>query len=133
VPNWRYQLGNPRIQIRKYQLSGYENDDGVLADRAARNQVADQSAPRHPSVNLLSRFELSWWRDVLPMLDSKNYLPVAGVKRLLGMLQDREAGFQTSLTVLPPENRQYFQERSQELQRFLQQAIDLNEPIYCSL
>ncbi len=81
--------------------------------------------------DVLWKFGLSWWEDVIPMLDHKGRLSIAGAKRLLTMLTEREGLFEKN--VAGTDNEQYFRSRYIELLQFLNQAIALKEPIDCSL
>jgi hypothetical protein len=83
--------------------------------------------------NLLWKFGLSWWEDVIPMLDDDYQLSVAEVHNLLNMLKQRETVFELKLAVLPAEEQPYFRDRYAALQWFLNQAIELNTPVDVSL
>jgi len=83
--------------------------------------------------DLLWKFGLSWWTDVIPMLDADHRLSGGQITRLLELLHEREERFEASLAELPQDERPYFRQGYEELQRFLKTAIDLNEPIDCSL
>lgn len=83
--------------------------------------------------NVLWQFGLSWWEDVIPLLDKQSNLTVGQAETLLAMLHEREAVFEEKLAQLPVSERQYFRSRATELQMFLQMAIKLDSPIHCSL
>lgn len=83
--------------------------------------------------DLLRTFDLSWWVDITPLLDSEQRLSVANARKFLEILTQREATFKSSVASMPSNDKQYFQEQYRRLQRFLQEAIDLDQPIECSL
>lgn len=83
--------------------------------------------------DLLWKFGLSWWTDVIPLLDDEQRLSVENTKKLLALLKERELTFETNLSGMSAEDTRYFQEHYSRLQRFLQEAIDLDEPVECSL
>jgi hypothetical protein len=82
---------------------------------------------------LLWWFGLSWWTDVIPLLDDNDNLSVAATEKLLALLKEREGSFEAKLKPLSAKERAYYRTRYAELQGFLQQAVALDEPIYCSL
>jgi hypothetical protein len=72
----RYTSGSPRNQYRRRQAE----------ELRAYNDWA-----------LLWKFRLSWWGDVIPMLDDKNRLSVEQAQGLLEMLKQRENVFELKL------------------------------------
>ena len=82
---------------------------------------------------LLWKFGLSWWNDVIPMLDDGYLMSVIAAERLLAMLSEREEAFEERLESLSDEEQQDFRTRYIELRQFLNQAIAMEEPIDCSL
>jgi hypothetical protein len=83
--------------------------------------------------DVLWQFGLSWWRDVIPMLDKDNRLSVASARRLLIMLDQREQSFEERLAGLPDKKKQSYRDRYIELRQFLNQAVALGESVICSL
>jgi len=83
--------------------------------------------------DLLWHFGLSWWNDVIPMLDEDCRLNAGAATRLLAMLTEREGVFGERLSDLSEGDAQYFRNRYVELRQFLNQAVALGEPIECSL
>jgi hypothetical protein len=83
--------------------------------------------------DVLWQFGLSWWTDVIPMLDKENRLSVASARRLLAMLDQREESFEQRLAGLPGKNQQSYRDRYVELRQFLNQAVALGESVNCSL
>jgi hypothetical protein len=83
--------------------------------------------------DVLWKFGLSWWEDVIPMLDHHSNLSVAEAKNLLAMLKEREKTFDLALAQLPAEDQQYFRRRYAALQEFLHEAIAMGTPIETSL
>lgn len=85
------------------------------------------------STNLLWQFGLSWWQDIIPMLDADGLLQPARVAELSKMLGDREDQFKANIADLRRRDRHYFTEKRVELLAFLQDAIRANEAVRCSL
>lgn len=83
--------------------------------------------------NLLWKFGLSWWTDVIPMLNSEGCLAPEQAACLLATLKEREPAFKAALGKLQPRDQAYFRERYAELQQFLNEAIALKKPVVCSL
>jgi hypothetical protein len=83
---------------------------------------------------MLWRFGLSWWNDVIPMLDDQeNYLSVEQAQKLLELLRSSEDVFEKNVAGDPEDTQRYFRRRYAELRRFLETAIRLNTPVLCSL
>lgn len=91
------------------------------------------------SWNLLWQLDLSWWRDVGKMLDERGYLTPEKAKEFREMVAGRELP-------TPPKafhgegwgestNKVYhhFVSKKAQLLRFLDKAVELGEPILCSL
>ena len=83
--------------------------------------------------NLLWKFGLSWWTDVLLMLDAEGCFTPEQAACLLARLKERESAFKDALGKLEPRDQAWFRECYAELQQFLKEAIALNEPVVCSL
>jgi hypothetical protein len=83
--------------------------------------------------NLLWKFGLSWWNDIIPMLDKDDRLSVQQAEILLEMLAEREALFEQNMEKLPLKEDMYFRQRYGELRDFLNDAIELDKPIDTSL
>lgn len=83
--------------------------------------------------NLLWKFGLSWWNDIIPMLDKEDRLWVQQAESLLKMLADREAVFEQNLDRMPVKEEMNFRSRYTELRDFLNEAIELDKPIDTSL
>jgi len=100
-----------------------------------QDQMLSQGYFRDPYNNwdLLWQFGLSWWNDIIPLLEDEARLTVPQVRRLLEMLTEREVTFDERLSALRLEDETYFRNRYLELRTFLNRAIALDEPIDCSL
>jgi hypothetical protein len=83
--------------------------------------------------DLLWKFGLSWWTDVIPMLDGEGQLSVEKAAGLLALLKQRDNIFQLKLAQLPASERKSFLDRYAKLQKFLNDAIELGSPIHASL
>ena len=82
--------------------------------------------------NLLWKFGLSWWGDVIPMLDHSLLSP-AQTLRLLAMMDERQGEFDRAVAALSIEEQTYFREKAAELRAFLREASTRGESIDCSL
>jgi hypothetical protein len=74
--------------------------------------------------------DLSWWTDVIPMLDDEGNLSSEKAEELVNMIEDREIELRSDQE---PLGEDYFQERKEALLKFLRQSVDSGEPIECSL
>lgn len=95
--------------------------------------------------NMLNKLGLSWWNDVVPMLDREGNLKGSKLKKFLIMITNRELSLPTKedliadhCTVDDDKNsidvwHQMFIDNHQELIKLVKLAIELNEPLYCSL
>lgn len=99
------------------------------------DQMMSQGYFRDPynEWDLLWKFGVSWWQDVIPMLDECGGLSVTAAEQLLARLREREGTFEANLVELAAEDERYFREKYAALQQFLNQAIELREVIDCSL
>lgn len=100
------------------------------------------------SSNLLSQLGLDWWKDIIPKLDNQ-CLPIEHCKWLLEEIKNRRIGeetvsnpienihkrlgLETQEKSLDSDTLKYFVEKKIELCNLLQDAITINEPLYCSL
>ena len=92
--------------------------------------------------SLLWVLGLSWWGDINKMLDKNRNLSVANTKKLLEMIKERKVPKtlvlnEEMVTIDDGENslaewRKSFVKRRVEFIKFLEKAIALREPIYCS-
>jgi len=112
-----------------------ERDEAQVRVHQCFVQMRSQGYFRDPynSWDLLWQFGLSWWIDVIPMLDEDSCLTVGAAKTLLAMLTEREDVFGERLSALSETDEQYLRDRYVELRQFLNQAIALGEAIDCSL
>jgi len=80
------------------------------------------------SSNLLWQLGLSWWADVLPMLDKQGYLPIRKARVFRQMLLERDIPHRGD-----DEEYAYFVNKKERLLRLLERSIQTQEKIYCSL
>ena len=73
---------------------------------------------------------LSWWTDVIPMLDDEGNLSSEKAKELVSMIEDRTINLREDQETIGEE---YFSERKEALLKFLQQSVSRGEPVECSL
>jgi hypothetical protein len=77
---------------------------------------------------LFAQLRLSWWQDMRAYLNDDGMLVPEQAKKLYAVVQDRV--FSPTLSV---KELAYFVAKKQRFLEFLQRAIDMNEPIYCSI
>ena len=96
------------------------------------------------ATSVLRTWGLSWWVDVIPMLTDEGFLTVDGTRALLDRLRSRPRVFPTIEQIVEQFGRvdekntiegwhEYFADKQRRLIQFLEHAIELNEPIRCSL
>jgi hypothetical protein len=83
--------------------------------------------------NLLWQFGLSWWSDVIPMLNRNDELSPQRAQKLLSMLDSRSAEFEERIAARAATKQKYFRKKWRALRYFLTTAIEQGEPIACSL
>jgi hypothetical protein len=93
--------------------------------------------------SILWQLGLSWWRDVGDMLDDEGYMQPEKIKEFLAMIEAAELPEPEQLklenaTIDDGENsreawHKSFVDHRKQLIAFLGHALDLNEPIYCSI
>ena len=87
--------------------------------------------------SVLATLGLSWWADVLPLLNKKSYMPVAKAKQFLktvkGSTQELDRKSYGDWNEPWPDIQKYFIEKRARLEAFIEQAIKLKEPILMSL
>ena len=112
-----------------------EHEDARERLRYCHEQMNSRGYFRDPynDWDVLWQFGLSWWDDVIPMLDEDARLSVANARRLLAMLDQREESFEERLAGLPDKKQQSYRDRYIELRQFLNQAVALGESVNCSL
>lgn len=119
----------------KYQRDTAEYDEAQKRVSECYDRLYECGYFRDPynDWDVLWRFGLSWWNDIVPLLNRENCLAVADVRRLLSMLDEHQGEFQGNMAECSPGDREYFENQAKALREFLNQAIELNEPIACSL
>ena len=124
------------VERRDSLLEGsMERAEAQEAVERCFDQMLSQGYFRDPYNNsdLLWQFGLSWWTDVIPMLDADGRLSVAKAVQLRDLLTRREDEFEERLAAMADQREQCFRNRYVELRQFLNQAIALGEAIDCSL
>ena len=82
------------------------------------------------SSSVMWALDLSWWTDVIPMLDDEGNLSSEKAKELVSMIEDRTINLRSDQEEIGEE---YFSERKEALLKFLQQSVSRGEPVECSL
>jgi len=82
---------------------------------------------------LLGKFGLSWWDDVMPMLNGQSQLTPKKASALLALLKEQEQVFECALASEQEPSRRFFRQEYTVFKEFLNQAILLGVPIECSL
>lgn len=93
------------------------------------------------ATSLLHKLGLSWWANVGDMLNDEGNLQPDKVKELLALIVERESQFKEFIAAEDfsewddprAEVIAYFEDKYERFKAFLQQAIDLDQPIYCSI
>lgn len=98
------------------------------------------------SSSLLWQLDLSWWSDIIPLVNKKGYMAPTKMKKFKQMLLEKDISLDlgkeakgkdwTFDNVSEKELKEwydYFVEKKQELIDFIDTAIALKEPIRCSL
>lgn len=85
------------------------------------------------SWNVLNKFGLSWWADVLPLLEDDRLLQPEQARALQRMLDRREHVFQENLAKLEETERVFFEKKRDRLRALLEEAIKSEQGIECSL
>lgn len=132
---------NRAVESRDSATSKEEKAFFQEAIDEAYNNLFPSNAYFRDSYNpssLLDKLGLSWWADVIPMLE-EGYLPIERAKEFLMILEnitlneekvlEAALDFQKSFE----EMIKYFHEKKENLMNLLRESIELNEPIYCSL
>jgi len=83
--------------------------------------------------SLLWQFGLSWFEDVIPLLDDNHELHTHEAKLLLRMLASQKEVFEQNMKECTRDERSYFRQRYKSLKHFLQKAIEAQVSIKCSL
>lgn len=128
---WEPQFEEAVRQRDSLKLGSKEYEQAEAEVDRCYQKMREQGYFRDPynDWDLLWKFRLSWWEDVIPMLDSDDRLSVAEAQNLLAMLKERENVFELRIAVLPSDDQPYFRSRYCALQEFLNRAIELNTPI----
>ncbi len=84
------------------------------------------------SSDLLWKFGLSWWANVLPMAKDGSLSPDSA-RCLLDWMTEREETFVSQVAALAERDREYFREKYDTFRDFLNEAIAAGEPVACSL
>jgi len=120
--------GNDKL-VEELRAKIDEAYNGMYADGYFRDSYNTSS--------VLWQMNLSWWGDVIPMLDENDLLSVEKCKTLRLMILGTPILIADGWTPEWGESREeclaYFQDKRERLIAFLDQAISLNEPIRCSL
>jgi hypothetical protein len=91
--------------------------------------------------SLLWLFDLSWWNDIgEKLIDRQGNLGPDKIKQFIQMLADRESVFKANLEKVElvgedtrEDVRRYFGNKYARLKQFLNRALKLSEPVYCSV
>ena len=110
-------------------MKGGENMGADLYFKDRQRSFRDS----YNSSNVLWQFDLSWWVDIIPLLDEARTLSPNNAEGLLGKLEARESIFEANLKGEAKEAQEYFRRKYKNLKAFLRKSVDRNEPIVCSL
>ena len=96
------------------------------------------------NTSIMCRLGISWWQDVTPMLDKKEYLQVPSIRLLKEMVSTVELKLPTEQELINDNCQvdekntveswhRYYREKREQLLQFLDNALKMEEPILCSL
>ncbi|WP_438979883.1 hypothetical protein [Polynucleobacter sp.] len=85
------------------------------------------------SSNLLWKMDLDYWAWFAGLLDEDGNLTPDKAREVINAMQKRQKIFHSNLTILDDEETEYFLKKYDEFTNFLLEAINLNEPIGCSI
>lgn len=122
---------------------------------AAQDKVDEVWAKMYPedgyfrdsynSTSVLWTLGLSWWKDVGEMLDKNGFLSGANLKKFRQLVAEAAQVMPSTVQELKAKHcdadgadsvkewHEYWIEKRKKLLAFLDKAIEMNEPIYCSI
>jgi hypothetical protein len=127
--------GTPAYNTAQKSVSRYY--DKMYADGYFRDS--------YNGSGIAGRLNFSWWNYVGPLLDKEGFMSVENMKAFLARIEATNLELPTEkelrenhCTVDKGQNslakwHENYVNRKAELVKFLQKAIKLNEPIYCSI
>ena len=83
--------------------------------------------------SLLSLFGLSWWVDIDPLTDEKGKMSPKNIHFLLQELKTRQGLFKENLKFVKKDEPAYYVKQCKTLMSLLEDALDKEESISCSL
>lgn len=84
------------------------------------------------SSDLLWKFGLSWWDDVIPMVKDGRLAP-DGARCLIDWMGEREGQFEREVGQLAKREQRYFRDKYLSFRDFLNETIGADAPVECSL
>ncbi len=131
----RRQKFEAAVKQRDAISDGPKKDDVQAEVDAAFDEAYSTGYFRDPynGASVLARFGLSWWVDVIPMLNKRSQLLPGAAHDFLVKLEAAEDVFEENVRGMTDEDQRYFVADYEALKKFLNHAIELNEPIFCSL
>ena len=115
------------------ETAEFKKAQATLEDAYSRMYERGYFRDSYNDNNLLRKFGLSWWEDVIPMLNADGELSVSQAERLLKMLKEQHGEFLGNLKPMSAARRKEFLDAYAYLQKFLNEAIELDAPIHASL
>lgn len=91
------------------------------------------------SGSVLWAMGLSWWTDVLPMLDDEGTLNKEGIETFLELIEDKPLSVSSDFVEHMPDEwghddaMQYLQKEQDSLISFLKKALETEDTLSCSL
>ena len=83
--------------------------------------------------SLLSLFGLSWWVDIDPLTGEKGKMSPKNIRFLLQELKTRQGLFKENLKFVKKNEPAYYVKQCKTLMSLLEEALDKEEAISCSL
>jgi len=134
-----------RLQSLRKGSQEYEHVRNQMSKHLdAMNSEEGYFRDSYNSTSILFALNLNWWNDVEDLLDSEGYMKVPEMIKFRKIISElvlqeftREQLQENNIKVddenSPEEWNKYFKEKKERLVIFLTRAIELNEPIWCSI
>tara|TARA_R110002020_G_scaffold473812_1_gene703644 strand:+ start:339 stop:776 length:438 start_codon:yes stop_codon:yes gene_type:complete len=140
-----------------YMAKGFDKrmeEHRVLLDELGDHPSHEQLAPLYDKIyvqgdvyyrdsynsgSVLWAMGLSWWNDILPMLDDEGTLDKDGIETFLGLVEDKPLSVSSEFLEHMPEGwghadaMKYLQKEQDALISFLKKALNTEDTLSCSL
>jgi hypothetical protein len=83
--------------------------------------------------SLFWKLDLSWWNDLGNYIDGKSNMHPENIKKFLELIKSRKHHLIANLQNVEEDEMNYFFSKYDAFCKFLEEAIEFNQPIYCSV